>query len=175
MTLSAVRIAATAALCVLSAEAARAQTPPVVTHERELIGHTWSGGTREVVPGFEGQGGGFVREGLAISFMQGTQDRRQWIMVAKREVGRDGRNAVWLATDAARGTARSAESYIAFGCQIIGSGAGDSQTGLIGVVGSERVGSQGMLRAELAWQLAEDGNLTAVPQPVACYDESEGV
>lgn len=175
MTLSHLLAAAAAAAGVLSASASLAQTPPVVEHERELIGHTWSGSHGEVVPGFEGMGGGFIREGLAISFMQGVQDRRQWIMIAKREVGRDGQHAVWTATDAARGTALTAESYIAFGCQIIGSGAEDSQTGLIGVVGSERVGSEGLLQAEVAWQLAEDGSLTAVTQPVACYDESEGI
>lgn len=157
------------------ASATLAQTPPTVTDERQLIGHTWSGSEREVVPGFEGLGGGFVRDGLAISFMRGIQDRRQWVMIAKREVGRAEPHAIWAATDAVRGTARSAQSHIAFGCQIIGSGAEESQTGLIGVVGSERVGSQGMLRAELAWQLAEDGRLTEVTQPVACYDESEGV
>jgi hypothetical protein len=152
-----------------------AQTPPVVTHERQLIGHTWTGNHSEVVPGFEGLGGGFVRDGLAVSFMRGIQDRRQWVMIAKREVGRAEPHAIWTATDAVRGTARSAQSHIAFGCRIIGSAAQDTQLGLIGVIGSERIGSPGLYRAELAWQLGQDGRLTAVTQAVGCYDEGEAV
>ena len=157
------------------ASTALAQTPPVVTHERELIGHTWTGNHSEVVPGFEDLGGGFVRDGLAISFMRGVQDRRQWVLIAKREVGRAEPHAIWTATDAVRGTARSAQSHIAFGCQIIGSAAQDAQTGLIGVIGSERIGSQGLYRAELAWQLGQDGRLAMVTRAVGCYDEGEGV
>lgn len=156
---------------------AGAQTPPVVTHERELIGQTWSGRYDEVVPGFEDLGGGFVREKLAISFMRGVEDRRQWVLVAKREVGREDRHAVWQATDTVRGTASGDETYIAFGCQIARASNLDAEgdTGMIGVVGSERIGSQGLLRAELAWQLGEDGHFVAITQPVACFDEAEGV
>ncbi|MBJ7447909.1 MAG: hypothetical protein JHC81_10280 [Brevundimonas sp.] len=163
------------AAAIAMASSTLAQTPPVVTHERQLIGHTWSGGESEVVPGFEGLGGGYVRDGLAISFMRGIQDRRQWVMIAKREVGRAEPHAIWTATDAVRGTARSAQSHIAFGCRIIGSSAQDTQPGLIGVIGSERIGSPGLYRAELAWQLGQDGRLTAVTQAVGCYDEGEGV
>lgn len=71
--------------------------------------------------------------------MRGVQDRRQWVLIAKREVGRAEPHAIWTATDAVRGTARSAQSHIAFGCQIIGSAAQDAETGLIGVIGSERI------------------------------------
>ncbi len=166
---------AVVAAAMAMASSTLAQTPPVVTHERQLIGHTWSGGEREAVPGFEGLGGGYVRDGLAISFMRGVQDRRQWVMIAKREVGRAEPHAIWTATDAVRGTARSADSHIAFGCQFVGPGNHQPLRGLIGVIGSQRVGSQGLYRAELAWQLSEDGRLTTVNAPVGCYDEGEGV
>lgn len=173
MTLSRLALATAIAAVALPA---LAQTPPVVTHERELIGQTWSGAYDEAVPGYEDMGGGFLRDGLAVSYLRGTQDTREWVLIAKREVGRDGQHAIWQATDAVRGTARSRESFIAFGCQMIGAVHPDEgAAGLIGIVGAERVGSDGLLRAQLAWRMSPDGILEPVTQPVGCYDEAEGV
>ncbi len=166
-----------ATLAVVLALPVMAQTPPAVTHERELIGHTWSGDHDAVVPGFEDLGGGFVRERLAIGFMRGIENRRQWVLIAQREVGRRDRHAIWQATDAVRATARNSDAYIAFSCQVAGAASvdGNGDTGLIGIVGSERVGSDGMLRAELAWHLGEDGKLVSITEPVACVDDAAGI
>lgn len=143
--------------------------------ERALVGATWSGGETETVAGYESYGGSYVGDPLAVSLFRSTSSPRDWIVVSKREVGRDGQHALWRGLDTIRLNAASEETFAAFECRR-GAATGEfaAEAGLIGFVGRTEA-APGLLRAEQAVQVGADGRLSRVSGPVICADEAAGI
>lgn len=147
--------------------------------ERALVGATWSGDDRGI-PGYESQGGGFVRAPVAVSPFRSQSNPRDWILVAKVEIGRDGDQARWRGGDTVRATGRTADTYFAYECKRASRGLTDPtpEPGVVGFVGGEYAvdnGDFGLLRAEAAWEVTAEGRFVAIREPVVCADEGYGV
>ncbi|MDQ8028904.1 MAG: hypothetical protein REJ23_09255 [Brevundimonas sp.] len=143
--------------------------------ERALVGATWSGGETEDVPGYESWGGSYVGDPLAVSLFRSSSNPRDWIVVSKREVGRDGQHALWRGLDTIRLNAASSETFVAFECRRGGAtGEFAPEAGLIGFVGRSEA-APGLLQAEQAVQVGAEGQLSRVEAPVVCADEGAGI
>lgn len=163
----------------LSAGVAFAQSP-ASGQERDLVGAIWSGGAERNIAGYESYGGAIVRDAIAVGLFRSRSDPRDWIFVSTVEIGRDGVHALWRGADTVRASGRTAESSVAYACKRASRGLKDeiAEPGVVGLVGSEYAidnGAFGLLRAEMAWEVASDGRFIAIREPVVCADEGYGL